>query len=318
VRRDEWERLLELVSGVGPEAVVHLRKILQSRPAPEAANKVALLSRLEPKALEELLLARLRDWDQVAHDVVVRQLANSLAPERGALLERVFDLLNSNVRAEAVDEIGMCGDPAPAPRLIRIIEQESREPAEPYLQIKAIEALGRLREPKAEPLLRPLAESKRLWRWKYPRELRITALQALQKIDPEWARRFLPKSGLSSPELALAALDPDPDTPWLRQRRYVRVNLPKPLNGSVHSPQGDHRVVVKQLSLGGGVALSQCHIKPGSSAGLDFQSGLHRIHSEVLVREARPQELTFEMIRIGLEDRNQIRRSFAGLPTIAA
>jgi hypothetical protein len=314
-RRDEWERMLELVNGVGPEGVAHLRKILQSRPAPEAANKVALLSRLEPQAVEELLPARLRDWDQAAHDVVVRQLANSLAPERGVLLDKFFDLFNANVQAEAVDEIGMCGDRAPSPRLIRIVENESRQPGQPYLQLKAIEALGRLREPKAESLLRPLAEARRIWRWKFPRELRITAVQALQKIDPEWAQRFLPKSGLSSPELVHTALDPEPGTPWLRQRRYARIDLPKALSGTVHSPQGNHRLVVKQLSLGGGVALSQCHIKPGSSAGLSIQSGMHRIHSEVLVREARPQEMTFELVKIDLEDRNQLRRSFAGLPT---
>ena len=48
-RRDEWERMLEMVEAVGPEAVAHLRRILQTRPAPEAASKVALLSRLGPE-----------------------------------------------------------------------------------------------------------------------------------------------------------------------------------------------------------------------------------------------------------------------------
>ena len=92
-RRDEWERMLEMVEAVGPEAVAHLRRILQTRPAPEAASKVALLSRLGPEHLEELLPLRLRDWDPNAHDMVVRQLANSLAPQRGQLLEKVYDLL---------------------------------------------------------------------------------------------------------------------------------------------------------------------------------------------------------------------------------
>ena len=67
-RRDEWERMLEMVEAVGPEAVAHLRRILQTRPAPEAASKVALLSRLGPEHLEELLPLRLRDWDSNAHD----------------------------------------------------------------------------------------------------------------------------------------------------------------------------------------------------------------------------------------------------------
>jgi hypothetical protein len=207
----------------------------------------------------------------------------------------------------------MSGDLGTTPRLMRIVENESSDPAQPYLQIKAIEALGRLREAKAEALLRPLAEGRRFWRWKYAREVRITAVQALKKIDPEWAACFLPRCGLSAAELDLTALDPVPDTPWLRQRRYLRVNLPNPLNGVVHPDQGNHRVSVTQLSLGGGVARSQCHVKPGSTVPLEIQSGLRRIHACVLVREARPQELTFELVRIGHEDRSRLRRPLVSL-----
>ncbi|MGD1104199.1 MAG: HEAT repeat domain-containing protein [Terriglobia bacterium] len=312
-RRDEWERLLEMVEAVGPEAVAHLSKILQTRPAPEAASKIALLSRLGPKVLEELLPTRLREWDPMGHDLVVRQLANSLAPQRGKLLDQVYDLLDSSVLPEVVDELGMSGDLRTTPRLMRMVEKEFSHPGDPYLQIKAIEALGRLREAKAAALLRPLAEGKRFWRWKYPRELRITAVQALRKIDPEWAQRFVPKCGLSEAELNLTALDADPDTPWLRQRRYERLNLPRPLNGSVRPSQGYYTVSIQQLSLGGGVARSQVHIKPGRTVPLEFQSGMHRIHASVLVREARPQELTFELVRIGHEDRSHWRRPLVGL-----
>jgi hypothetical protein len=51
---------------------------------------------------------------------------------------------------------------------------------------------------------------------------------------------------------------------------------------------------------------------------LEFQPGLHRIRAEVLVREARPQELTFELVSIGLEDRNRLRRSLLGPQAKAA
>jgi hypothetical protein len=305
--------MLEMVDAAGPEAVAHLGRILQTRPAPEAASKVALLSRLGPQFLEELLPVRLRDWDSTAHDMVVRQLASSLAPQRGQLLERVYDLLSSNVLPEVVDEMGMSGDHGITPRLIRIVEKENSQPADPYLQIKAIEALGRLREPKAESLLRPLAEGKRLWYWLHPHELRITAVQALEKIDPEWANDFRPRSGLSEGELKLTALDPKPDAPWLRQRRYYRVNLPYTLKGVVRTGQIQHPISVQQLSLGGGVAQSQCHIKPGSTVPLELKSGMHSIHARVLVREARPQELTFEMVEMGHHDRSRLRRPLAAL-----
>jgi hypothetical protein len=263
--------------------------------------------------LEEFLPARLRNWDSMAHDLVVRQLANSLAPQRGKLLEKVYDLLSPTVLPEVVDELGMSGDHGITPRLMRIVEQETSQPSGHYLQIKAIEALGRLREPKAEALLRPLAEGKRFWYWLHPRELRITAMQALKKIDPEWTQSFLPRSGLSDAELNLTALDPDPDTPWLRQRRYDRVNMPRPLKGMVSASQGDQPISVQQLSLGGGVAQSQCHIKPGTSVPLEFKSGMHKIHARVLVREARPQELTFELVEIGHHDRTCLRRPLVSI-----
>ncbi len=311
-RRDEWARLLEMVEAVGPEAVSHLRKILQTRPAHEAASKVALLSRLGPRDLEEVLPARLRDWDPPAHDQVIRQLANSLAPQRGMLLDKVYDLLDRSVLPEVVDELGMSGDRSTSPRLMRIVEREASDQVDPYLEIKAIEALGRLHEDRAEALLRPLAESRGFWRWKHPPEVRITAVQALKKIDPEWTEQFLPRCGLSDAELKLTALDPEPDAPWLRQRRYARVDLPHPLSGAVSPDHANHRISLRQLSLGGGAAQSQCHIKPGSTVPLEFDSGLRRIRARVLVREARPQELTFELIQIDHQDRSRWRRPLLG------
>ena len=307
-RRDEWARLLEMVEAIGPGAIIHLRRILETRPASEATSKVALLSRLGPHDLEEVLPQRLRDWDAPAHDQVVRQLANSLSPQRGRLLNQVYDLLDATVLPEVVDEMGMSGDLGSASRLLGIVEKGSGGQSDSYLEIKAIEALGRLREAKAEVLLRPLAEAKGFWRWKYPRELRITAVQALKKIDPDWTRQFLPQSGLTAADLNLTALDPAPETPWLRSRRYARLTLPSPLNGVVSPDQGNFKVSVQQLSLGGGVATSQCHLKPGTTVPLTVKSGMESIHARVLVREARPQEMSFEVIEIDHANRSRLRR----------
>jgi hypothetical protein len=141
--------------------------------------------------------------------------------------------------------------------------------------------------------------------------VRITALQALKKIDPEWTEDFLPRCGLSHGELKLAALDPDPDTPWLRQRRYERVSLPYPLKGVVRTGQTGNPISVQQLSLGGGVAESKCHLKPGSAVPLEVKSGMHTIHARVLVREARPHELTFEVVEMAHHDRGRLRRPLA-------
>jgi hypothetical protein len=312
-RRDEWERMLGLVAAMGPPAVTYLSKTLQNRPAHEAAPKIALLSRLEPTILEEMLPERLRKWDPQAHDLVVRQLANGMAPQRGRLLELVYDNLNPNVLPEAVDEMGMSGDASIASRLMRIVEDQGSQQGVPYLKIKAIEALGRLRETRAEALLRQIAEAKRFWSWTHPRELRITAVQALKKIDPDWAKDFLPRCGLSEEDLKLTALDADPKTPWLRQRRYERVSLPRPIKGTVHMGQCEHPISIRLLSLGGGMAEAKCQIKSGSTVPMDFKTGASSIHTRVLVREARPQELSFELVEIDNNDRGRLRRPLVEL-----
>lgn len=307
-RRDEWARLLEMVAATGPGVLIHLRRILETRPAGEAANKIALLSRLGPLDLEELLPARLRDWDTPAHDQVVRQLACSLAPQRTKILNKVYDLLDPAVLAEVVDELGMSDDSGATPRLMSIVERGLSDQGSSYLEIKAIEALGRLRERRAESLLRPLAESKKFWRWTHPREVRICAVQALKKIDPEWTQKFLPKSGLSWADLKVSALDPDPETPWLRQRRYARMKLPAPLSGMISPERSNYRVSIQELSLGGGVASSPCLFKPGTAVPLTFRSGMENIRARILVRESRPQEMAFEISDIEPADLTRLRR----------
>lgn len=307
-RREERERLVVLAGELGEEGVTQLRRMLECRPPSEAALTVALLSRLEPGSLAGVLARRLRTWERPFHDQVVRQLSISGAPELGKLLVSLIDVLDPAMLPEAVDEIGMSGDAAAASRVMRFVEESDDSSTDPYLRLKAIEALGRLRETRSESVLRRLVEARQFLRWQHPRELRITALQTLMKIDPDWARTFLSESGLTPAELRLAPMDPERDTPWVRQRRYERIVVPNLLKGTVNTQQGDTPFTVNALSLGGGVATCQRHLKPGTVTRLELQSGRPRIHADVVVREARPQELSFELVKIDLEDRSRLRR----------
>jgi hypothetical protein len=312
-RCNEGDRLVALARELGAAGVAQLRNILSARLPSEAASTLALLSRLEPRAIEELLPERLREWDWVYQDQAVRQLACGGAPERGRLLVDLLDLLDPIVLPEALDEIGMSGDRSAATLLLPLLEERPQAPGESFIRLKAIEALGRLREAKAPPLLRPLVEARRLWRWQYPRELRITAAQALGKIDPEWAQSFLPKSGLREAELRLAPLDPAPATPWVRQRRYERIALRRMLGGVMRTPQGRWPMAIQGLSLGGGAGTCPHHFVPGTLTQVELHPGRHGIQAEVLVREARPQHMTFELVNMDLEDRSNLRRPLAEL-----
>jgi hypothetical protein len=316
-RRSECERLVKLAGTLGDEAGNVLRRTLSQRPASEAVAVIALLSRIDAGVVEEMLPTRIRQWDRIYHDQAVRQLAVGGAPERGRILVKLLEAIDESVLPEAIDEIGFSDDRSLTPPLIRIAEGTTRQATDPYLRVKAIEALGRLREEKAGPLLRPLVEEKKLWQWRYPHELRITCAQTLRKIDPDWANRFLPESGLTQSELTLAPLDASPANQWLRQRRYERISLPKRLGGIVDTAQGACPIQVGQLSLGGGVGICKRHLRPGTVTRVELRTGMRTIEAQVRVREARPQQLSFELVRIDLENRARLRKPLAGLQTAA-
>jgi HEAT repeat protein len=82
-----------------------------------------------------------------------------------------------------VDEIGMSGDRMAAPSLLVVAQNGEAQGRSPLLQLKAVESLGRLRDPESVPVLSSLLEAKKMWKWANHRELRIAAAQALAKID---------------------------------------------------------------------------------------------------------------------------------------
>src|SRR5207245_7073549 len=123
----------------------------------------------------------------------------------------------------------------------------------PFLQLKAIESLGRLRDTEAASMLRELLEAKKMWKWMHHRELRIAAAQALAKIDPRYGSQILSDSGLEPGELAIAALDSAPACPWVRQRRYERIVLSKTLSATISSSWGKSSILIAELNLGRGM-----------------------------------------------------------------
>ncbi|MFQ5776985.1 MAG: PilZ domain-containing protein, partial [Terriglobia bacterium] len=312
-RREERERVVQLAKDLGTEATAHLSETLRTRPASEAAVTAGLLSRLDSPALEETLPQRLRGWNRHYHDVVVRLIAAGGALNRGHVLLKLVDVLDHSVLPMALDEIGMCGDVTATLPLMRLAGGELLQSGEPYLRIKAVEALGRLREPTATPLLRRLVEAKQVWRWVHPRELRLVAAQALLHIDPEWAQACLPRSGLPADELAVAPLDPVPDDPWVRQRRYPRHSLPRTLAGTANCPRGDSQLTVKVLSLGGGLAASERPLPPGTEAKVTLHYGLRHLNANTLVRAMRSHQVGFEISEIDLAERTKLRRLLTGL-----
>ncbi|MGD1022702.1 MAG: HEAT repeat domain-containing protein [Candidatus Sulfotelmatobacter sp.] len=309
MRRDECDRMVELVKEMGSPALSQLREILRTGQSRQASAVVGLLSRLDVGTLLELLPTRLPEWNRFYHDIVVRQVAYGAAPDRGRTLLELAEVLDSVVLPEAIDEIGMSGDLSAAHPLMAMAKPGEAASRSPFVQLKAIESLGRLRDTEAVSLLREIVETKKTFGWVYHRELRIASAQSLSKTDPRYSAQILSDSGIEAAELAIAPLDTAPACPWVRQRRYERMVLSRALGATIGSSWGKSRILIRELSLGGGMGTKEDNLRIGSEADLEISLGMRsKIKAHVLLRRARVNEVGFEIVNTDLESRYRLRR----------
>ncbi len=309
MRRDECDRMIELVKQLGSPILTQLREILRTGQPRQASGAVGLVSRLDVTTLLELLPSRLPEWNRFYHDVVVRQIAYGAAADRGRTLLELAEVLDAVVLPEAVDEIGMSGDRSSVPPLIAMAKPGEAASRSPFVQLKALESLGRLRDTEAIATLREILETKKTFGWLHHRELRIAAAQALSKTDPRYSSQVMSDSGLEPAELAIAPLDMAPACPWVRQRRYERMVLAKTVVGVLGSSWGKSRILIRELSLGGGMGTKEDNLRIGSEADLEISLGMRsKLRAHVLLRRARVNEVGFEIVNTDLESRYKLRR----------
>jgi hypothetical protein len=309
MRREECDRMIELVKQMGSPVLLQLREILRTGQPRQASGAVGLVSRLDVGTLLELLPTRLPEWNRFYHDIVVRQIAYGAAADRGRTLLELTEILDALVLPEAVDEIGMSGDLTAAAPLIAMARPGESASRSPYVQLKAIESLGRLKDAEAVAILREILETKKTFGFVHHRELRIAAAQALSKTDPRYSSQVLSDSGLEPGELAIAPLDMAPACPWVRQRRYERLVLAKTVYGTIGSSWGKSRIQIRELSLGGGMGTKEDNLRIGSEADLEISMGMRsKIRAHVLLRRARVNEVGFEIVSTDLESRYRLRR----------
>jgi hypothetical protein len=255
----------------------------------------------------------LKEGQRSFHDAVVRQLSTAGAPERGQVLANCIELIDPVILPLALDEIGMCGDPATASKLLRLAEGDLLPETSDYLRVKAIEALGRMRAPAAAGHLRHFVEARKTFGWVYPEEIRMAAAQALMKLDPAWMQAFLPQCGLDASVMALAPLDAIPERDFVRHRRYRRVRLPRNVPAVITSARGKYSSAISVLSLEGGLLSGDIQIPVGTEATLKIPAGLRSISMRAVVRFVRSHQAGFEMVGMNLEDRSKLRRLLVSL-----
>jgi len=98
-------------------------------------------------------------------------------------------------------------------------------------------------------------------------------------------------------ELAIAPLDTAPACPWVRQRRYERMVLSRTVAATIGSSWGKSRILIRELSLGGGMGTKEDNLRIGSEADLEISLGMRsKIRAHVLLRRARVNEVGFEIV----------------------
>ena len=312
--REDCELLGEIVRALGEDATGRLIETLQTAPASEAAETVGLLTQLSPDAVAKILPVRLSQWPRTAHDRTVRQLSSAPVGHRIQLLVTLYDSLDVMIRPLAIDEMGMSGHPSCIPKLLELAEDDSNPG---FIRVKAVEALGRLRASAAAPLFQQIMEAKQLWRWSYPEELRISAAQALMRVDAAMALEKMTPSGFDRKDLTLEPTDPDPNASVIRQRRYARLKLSRNVVASSTNLRENIRLAIPELNLGGGIGAGDRHLAPGTLLTLKVAHGVRHIKAQAVVRGARPQAMAFEFVEMDLDDRAKLRKllmELGGLP----
>jgi hypothetical protein len=315
--REDCEVLGEIVRGLGEDSTLRLLEILQTAPAPEAAETIGLLSHFAPDAVQKILPVRLSQWPRSSHDRAVRQLSSAPAEQRAILLVSLYDSLDALIRPLAIDEMGMSGQPECIPKLVELAQNDHTPP---FHRLKALEALGRLRASAASPTIQHIMDARQVWRWVYSAELRIAAAQALMRIDPTMALEKLNASGLERKDLQLEPMDPEPNSSVMRQRRYARLKLSRNLIAVTTNLRENFRLSIPELNLGGGIGSGERHLAPGSLLSLKFSQGVRHIKAQAIVRGARPQAMAFEFVDMDLEDRARLRKillELGGLPQVS-
>jgi len=310
--REDSEHVANLAGDMGEEAIQYLRSTVRGGPVAEAVEMAGLLSRLDPESVMVYLPGRMKEFPRTSQDRIVRQISASGAARRCHILLELIDHVDPLVTPLVIDEIGVTSDREALGKLLTIADGDLPPGGGPYLRVKAIEALGRIHAPESTSTLKRLVEAKKVFGWVQPEEVRIAALQALEKLDPDWFRDYLPKSGIVKEDFTLAPLDIPATSKFVRQRRHTRVRLRKTVRAVCTNLKESCSMEIKTASLTGGVATLSRHLTPGTQVQLRLQIGMRNLQATALMRDSRAQDMAFEIVDMNLDERSKYRRMLAG------
>jgi hypothetical protein len=138
--------------------------------------------------------------------------------------------------------------------------------------------------------------------------MRLAAVQAMNRINLEWVQSFIRRSELHEADLMIEPLAADPDSLTTCQRRYVRFRMDPPVPAVAIAAKKRCKIAVRNISLSGGMGEPQQILHPGAIVELCLNPGRKAIRFQAVIRNATPQEASFEIVDIEFEERTKLRK----------
>jgi hypothetical protein len=233
-------------------------------------------------------------------------------PGRVRTLIEILPHLHKYVQPRVIDELGMLRENDAVDLLVQYTTG-AKFADEPYLRVKAIEALGRIgAERSVEPLIRILSE-RSFMSSKHPPELRICAAEALERIGGEQARQAVAQFIKGEAAAEIRSLPLTEESSWVdrrggRPRKYRRMNLEVRLSATLQSAESRITATVRNAGLGGAFFESGERFPVGTVVTLTLGSGLRPVHAIGMVRSVRPAGLGVEFVSMDLKERERWRK----------
>ena len=267
-----------------------------------ASAAIKLLATADPERLLRGLPRALASWEWNLQDLAISELSRPSNATSARSAAFVFSTLLNDAHTLVVpmmiDHIGLAHETSANPELMQIAQGAHEQLRDPYIRIKAIEALARMRVEEASGLLRQVSEKRDGLAYAEPAGLRAVAADALALLENRPAAAQL---------RAAYEYAPQPGASFNVPRRYARVPLESPLRGQIEGAQPT-MAKVKTISLGGAYLESVKKLAVGDTIRLEVRTGLRKIQFTAVVRNAGPDGNGVEFVHMKGDDRDKLRK----------
>jgi len=304
--------ITELIGGLGKAAAPVLRMMLVSDRRRTVMTALEWLERGHPESILEALPLMVGKRDPQVQYAALTAVIHRDVPGRVRILIEILPHLHKYVQPRVMDELGMLRENDAVDLLVQYATG-AKFADEPYLRVKAVEALGRIgAERSVEPLIRILSE-RSFMSSKHPPELRICAAEALERIGGEKARQAVAQFIKGEAAAEIRSLPLTEESSWVdrrggRPRKYRRMNLEVRLSATLQSAESRITATVRNAGLGGAFFESGERFPVGTVVTLTLGSGLRPVHATGMVRSVRPAGLGVEFVSMDLKERARWRR----------